>query len=55
MVREPQFSEKVPRQIAAACGAKVVTLAIMVGGVPEAKTYIEMIDFNIGSLLKAMR
>ena len=54
VVREPQFSEKVPKQIAASVGAKVVTLPIMVGGVPEAKTYIEMIDYNIRSLLKAL-
>ncbi|MBI3870085.1 MAG: zinc ABC transporter substrate-binding protein, partial [Verrucomicrobia bacterium] len=54
VVREPQFSEKVPKQIAASVGAKVVTLPIMVGGVPEAKTYIDMIDYNIRSLLKAL-
>lgn len=54
VVREPQFSDKVPRQIAAACDAKLVTLPIMVGGVPQAKTYLEMIDYDLSTLLQAI-
>ncbi len=55
VVREPQFSDRVPNQIAAQTGAKVVKLAIMVGGVPEAKTYIELIDYNLHALLEAAK
>jgi zinc/manganese transport system substrate-binding protein len=50
VVREPQFSERVPEQIAAQTGAKVVSLPIMAGG-PRARTYMELIDFDIRSLL----
>jgi zinc/manganese transport system substrate-binding protein len=53
VVREPQFSDKVPNQVAAQSGARVVTLPIMVGGVPQARTYLEMIDYNIHTLLQA--
>lgn len=55
VVREPQFSDRVPNQIAAQSGAKVVKLAIMVGGVPEAKTYINLIDNNLHALLEAAK
>ena len=50
VVREPQFSDRVPNQIAAQTGAKIVSLPIMSGG-PRAKTYMELIDFDIRSLL----
>ncbi len=55
VVREPQFSDRVPNDIAARTGAKAVTLPIMVGGVPQAKTYFDLIDFNIRTLLQAQR
>ncbi len=53
VIREPQFSEKTPKQIAAQTGARLITLPIMVGGVPEAKTYLDMLDFNVRTLVKA--
>ncbi len=53
VVREPQFSEKTPNQVAAQAGAKIAKLAIMVGGVPEAKTYLDLIDYNLRTLVKA--
>ncbi|MFM8471637.1 MAG: metal ABC transporter substrate-binding protein [Limisphaerales bacterium] len=55
VVREPQFAEKTPNHVAAQTGAKVVKLAIMVGGVPEAKTYLDLIDYNVRTLLKAVQ
>jgi zinc/manganese transport system substrate-binding protein len=55
VVREPQFSDRVPNQIAAQTGAKVFKLAIMVGGVPQARTYIDLIDYNIKTLLEASK
>jgi zinc/manganese transport system substrate-binding protein len=55
VVREPQFSERVPNEIAQQAGAKVVKLAIMVGGVPQAKSYIELIDYNIKTMLEVAK
>jgi hypothetical protein len=40
--------------VAALTGAKLVKLPIMVGGVPEAKSYIEMIDYNLRTVLQAV-
>jgi len=53
VIREPHFSEKVPNQIAAQTGAQVVTLPIMVGGAPAVKTYFDLIDYNLRTMLKA--
>jgi zinc/manganese transport system substrate-binding protein len=55
VVREPQFGEKVPKQIAAKAGATLVKMPIMVGGVPEAKDYISMIDYNVRTLVEAAK
>lgn len=53
VVREPQFSEKLPRDVAEKTGGTVVKLAVMVGGLPEAKTWIGLIDANLKALLEA--
>lgn len=53
VIREPQFSEKLPADVAEKTGGKVVKLAIMAGGLPEAKTWIELIDANVKALLQA--
>ena len=53
VLREPHFSEKVPNQIANEVGGMVVKLPIMVGGVPEVKTYFDLIEYNLRTLLKA--
>jgi len=55
VAREPQFSDRVPNQIAAQAGATVVKLPIMEGGVPQAKTYIDLIDYNIRTMLDAAK
>jgi ABC-type Zn uptake system ZnuABC Zn-binding protein ZnuA len=54
VVREPQFPEKVPKLIAQQTGATLVKLPIMPGGVPNTPTYIEMMDYIIQTLVKAM-
>ena len=51
VVREPQFPEKVPTLIAQQTGAKLVTLPIMPGGVPNTDTYIAEMDYIIHSLV----
>jgi ABC-type Zn uptake system ZnuABC Zn-binding protein ZnuA len=53
VLREPQFPEKVPRQIAEQTGAALVTLPIMPGGIPNTETYIKMEDEIIRGLLAA--
>jgi ABC-type Zn uptake system ZnuABC Zn-binding protein ZnuA len=55
VVREPQFPEKVPKLIAQQTGAKLVKLPIMPGGVPNTSTYIEMMDYIIQTLVKAVK
>ena len=55
VVREPQFSDRVPNQIAAQTGAKVAKLAIMAGGSPQTKTYLDLIDSNLRALLDATK
>jgi ABC-type Zn uptake system ZnuABC Zn-binding protein ZnuA len=55
VVREPQFPEKVPKLIAERTGARLVKLPIMPGGVPGTSTYIEMIDYNVRTMVAAAR
>lgn len=55
IIREPQYSDKLPNEIATKTGAKVVKIAVMVGGRPEAKTWIETVDANIHALLDAVQ
>jgi ABC-type Zn uptake system ZnuABC Zn-binding protein ZnuA len=55
VVREPQFPEKVPALIAQQTGAKLLKLPIMPGGVPGTDTYIAMIDYNIKSMITAVK
>ena len=55
VVREPQFPEKVPALIARQTGAKLIKLPIMPGGVPDTGTYIEMMDYIVGSFVDAVK
>jgi ABC-type Zn uptake system ZnuABC Zn-binding protein ZnuA len=55
VVREPQFPEKVPALIAQQTGAKLLKLPIMPGGVPGTDTYIAMIDYNLKSMVNAVK
>jgi ABC-type Zn uptake system ZnuABC Zn-binding protein ZnuA len=55
VVREPQYSDSLPNEIAAQTGAKVAKVAVMTNGLPEAKTWIEMIDTNLKNLLEAVQ
>jgi zinc/manganese transport system substrate-binding protein len=51
---EPQYSDKLPNEIASKAGAKVAKIAVMVGGRPEAKTWIDTVDANIAAVLTAV-
>ena len=51
VLREPQFPEKVPRQIAEQTGAAMITLPIMPGGIPNTETYIKMMDVIVHTMV----
>jgi len=51
--REPEYPETVPDQIAAQVGGVVVKMPLMAGGVPEVKTWFELIEYDIRAVLKA--
>ena len=55
VVREPQFPEKVPRRIAEQTGARLVTLPIMPGALPQTETYIKMMDYIVQTMVSAMQ
>jgi zinc/manganese transport system substrate-binding protein len=54
VVRERHYPAGLAETVAKATGAKLVELPAMVGGVPEAKDYISLIDYNVRTLLKAV-
>lgn len=47
------YAPRVPAAIAEETGCKVVVTSLYVKGVPEAGSYIEMVDYNLKTLLKA--
>jgi zinc/manganese transport system substrate-binding protein len=55
VVRERQYPAGLAETVAQATGATLVELPVMVGGVPEAKDYIGLIDYNLHTLLKALK
>ena len=48
-------SDRFPRQLASETGAKTLKLPDMVGGEPGADTYIKMIDYNIRTMVGAVK
>lgn len=50
---EPFYDDSVPKKIAESTGAQLVTLPTSVGGVPDARDYISLIDYNIRTLINA--
>ena len=55
VLREPYFSDQLPNWIAEQTGARVAKFLIMVGGSPEVKTYEDLIEFNLHSILEALQ
>jgi zinc/manganese transport system substrate-binding protein len=55
VVRERHYPAGLAETIAQQTGAKLVELPAMVGGVPEAKDYISFIDYNVRTMLRAVR
>lgn len=48
-------SDRYPKQLASQTGAAVVRLQSIAGGSPETDTYIKFIDYNVRSLLAAIK
>src|SRR5574341_1523621 len=48
-------SDRYPRQLASQTNASIVRLQSIAGGSPETDTYIKFIDFNVRSLLSAVK
>ena len=48
-------SDRFPRQLANQTSASVVRLQSIAGGLPETDTYIKFIDYNVRSLLSALK
>jgi zinc/manganese transport system substrate-binding protein len=55
VVRELHYPATLAATVAQATGAKLVELPAMVGGVPEAKDCISLIDYNLRAMLKAVQ
>ena len=55
VVREVHYPAGLATTIAKATGAKLVELPAMVRGVPEAKDYISLIDYNVRTLVNAVK
>jgi zinc/manganese transport system substrate-binding protein len=55
VVRERHYPAGLAETIAQQTGAKLVELPAMVGGVPEAKDYISFIDYNVRTMLRAVK
>jgi ABC-type Zn uptake system ZnuABC Zn-binding protein ZnuA len=52
---EPYFDVKTPQSIARATGAEVLVLPPSVGGVKEAADYIALFDYDINTLIAAIK
>lgn len=50
IIVEPFYDDSVPKHIAASANAKVIRLATSVGGIPQANTYFNLIDYNVKTL-----
>jgi zinc/manganese transport system substrate-binding protein len=55
ILMEPYFDERTPNAIAQKTGAKVLTFIPSVGGVPAAKDYIALFDYDIKLLTDAFK
>lgn len=54
ILMEPYFDERTPRSVASRTGATLLDFIPSVGGVPEAKDYISLFDWNVKVLSEAL-
>lgn len=55
ILMEPYFDERTPKSIAQKTGAKLLTFIPSVGGVPAAKDYVALYDYDVKLLADALR
>jgi zinc/manganese transport system substrate-binding protein len=55
ILMEPYFDERTPNSIAQKTGAKVLTFIPSVGGVPAARDYISLFDYDVKLLAEALK
>lgn len=55
IIVEPFYDTSAPEQIARAADVKILRLATSVGGVEAAKDYISLMDYNIATLVAALK
>jgi zinc/manganese transport system substrate-binding protein len=55
VVRESHYPAGLAETVAKSTGAKLVELPAMAGGRPETKTYISFIDYNVRTLVNAVK
>jgi zinc/manganese transport system substrate-binding protein len=55
VVRELNYPAELAQTVASQTGAKLVEIPYMVGGVPQAKDYISLVDYNLTTMLKAVQ
>ena len=55
IVVEPYFDEKTPESIANQVGGRVLQLAPSVGGTKEATDYIQLFEYNVSTLVAALK
>ena len=55
MLVEPYFDVKTPQAIARETGGVVLVLPPSVGGVPEAKDYIELFDYDVATAVATFK
>jgi zinc/manganese transport system substrate-binding protein len=54
ILMEPYFDERTPRSVASRTGATLLDFIPSVGGVPQAKDYISLFDWNVKTLSEAL-
>jgi ABC-type Zn uptake system ZnuABC Zn-binding protein ZnuA len=54
ILMEPYFDERTPRSVASHTGATLLDFIPSVGGVPQAKDYISLFDWNVKTLVEAL-
>ena len=55
VLMEPNRARKTPQFVADSIGAKLVVCPGLVGGAPEAKTCLDLIDYDLRALVKAVQ
>ena len=54
ILTEPWHEKRTPEAVARETGAKIVTMALFPGSVPEAKDYMSMMDYNVRKIAEAL-